>query len=223
MYLHDGEEGFSRLVILSVVPVCVLVGVIFLYGFSDIGTKQQTLAPYLQTVVPKVTPSPWKTYHNGQYNFDVRYPSTGVIAESDAFTKGECGNAIKVGDNKNAVSSIKLDNFFEIKIVNWDKSIDDYLKQQNSVNIYNIRIISNSGADESIALEGLKKGVEYARGFPPLAYVVALYRKNDKLFILQSFQTPNNFGGCLAPSNVNPADYPEITGQEWNMTESLKF
>lgn len=219
IYLHHWEEGFSGLVIFLVIPAIVLLGAIFYWYRPTYVQNNLTTAQVLSTP----TPSPWKTYSNDQYGFEITYPAEGVVLSEDRMQLGECGNAIKLDTNKSYGNSLQVDNFFWIKIVNWDKSISDYMKEEGAVGKYNVKLISGSGADEAIALEGLKKNVEYARGFPPLVYVSSLYKKNDNLFLLQSFPNPTNQGGCISPYTANPTEFPNIAGKDWDVATSLKF
>lgn len=218
MYFHDWEKDSSGFLILLIVPVMVLLGSVLTFQKTIVVQATDGVVP-IQIAVPAPTVNPWKTYQNNKYGFEITYPASGVVLGEGNYSLGKCGTKIMDVDNK----TILFDNFFEIKIIDWSKSISDYMKQQGAGNIYNTKVVDNFGADEGIVLEGLKPKVEYARGFPPLAYTLSIYKKGSKLFILQSVQNPKNIGGCMNPSIVNPIDYPEVASQKWNMATSLKF
>lgn len=221
--LMSSQKGFSALILIIIIVVLLLLagGFWFLSQNKSTANIVSPVTKQLNALAPSPTPSIWNTFTDQEYGFEVTYPKVGVIVNEDGFTQGVCGNAIKT--NQKGVNNIIIDNFFGIKIVPWEGSIAAYMKSQAAANKYNIQVINGSGADEAIALKGLKQNVEYARGYPPLAYVVALYKKGDNLFLMQTFQNPGNFGGCIDPSLADAALYPDIAKQKWNMVESLKF
>lgn len=197
--------------------VVIIIGIFFFFS-------QPQSKPGLQIVSNEVTstpPSPWKTYKNDQYGFEITYPKIGVVVKADGLSEGECGQAIKQEDIYPAI--ILFDNFFEIKIIDFKGSIEDYLKSQRAANIYETTEIASGSANQALAIGNLKKGVEYARGFPPLVYTKAIFKKGDKLFVMKATQIPNNFGGCIAPDMADPVKYPEIAKIKWDLSKSIKF
>lgn len=226
MFLPSNQKGSFVLWFVFLIVIVVISG---MGGFFVYKQTNKKIVPsqveILTSVSPKPlstpTPSPGKIYTNTKYDFEVTYPAVGVVIDKEGTSVGECGNMIK--EDGKGVNEIILDNFFGIKVINWDKSIDDYMKSKGAFEKYNIEIILNSGADEAIALTGLKPNVEYARGYPPLAYVIALFKKDDQLFLMQTFQNPGNFGGCISPSIADPSAFPDISRQKWEMPKSLKF
>ena len=126
-YLHHWDQGFSGLVIILVVPVVVLLGALFYFYRPTILTNYQ-VANSTNQPTPTATPNPWKTYTNNEYGFEITYPATGVILSEEGMQEGECGNAIKLDTNKSTTNTILVDNFFGVKVVEWDKTIADYMK-----------------------------------------------------------------------------------------------
>lgn len=205
--------------ILILLVVVVVAGSTIFLKVNKSNTKVALPAAILASPIP--TPSPWKVYKNEKYGFSVTYPRIGVIAQKEGFIEGECGGVIS--EEKKGTNDVTLDNFFGVNVAGWNGTIDDYIKSRGAFEKYNTEVILESGADESIALKGLRPNVEYAVGYPPLQYVIALYKKGNNVFLLQTFQNPTNFGGCIFPGIVNPSDYPEITKQKWDMVKSIKF
>ncbi len=220
MILPKDDSGFSNTLIFIV--VAIIIGSLAFWYFLRMQTNYTSpILPRL-SVGPTPTPSPFKTYTNEKYGFTITYPRMGVVAHENDMSKGECGGAIKE-DAKDA-TLITVDNFMTIQVQAFPGPVQDYLKSAGAANIYETTNIATASASEDALLIGdLKKGVEYARGFPPLVYTKAIYKKGDKLFIMKATQFPNNFGGCVLPEMVDPIKFPDIAKQKWDITQSLKF
>lgn len=221
--LPKGEKGFLIVALALLLLLIVIIGA-FVVTVKNI-KKPFNISSINQVVklnsTPKPTSSSWKSYKNSEFGFEVTYPSYGVIAQKDSLVEGVCGNAIKVEAQDKA--TISVDNFFKIKVIPWNSTVTDYMISQGAGNVYNTASVSASLADEAIELKDLRAGVEYARGYPPLIYVIGLFKKGNSLFVMQTFQNPTNFGGCILPKTVDPAKYPQIFQNNWNPTQSLKF
>jgi hypothetical protein len=89
------------------------------------------------------------------------------------------------------------------------KSIKDFIKEENAEDLYNIEIINGSNADEAVRIK--LKPTWNQEGYPPLAYISAIYKKNNRLFLIQSVQNPGNIEGCV--------EFKE----EWDVTKNIKF
>ncbi|MBI2017520.1 hypothetical protein HYS92_00570 [Candidatus Daviesbacteria bacterium] len=181
-------------------------------------TKKASMLPKVfQSPTP--TPSPWKIYQDEEYGFEITYPRVGVVWHKDGIGPGECGYAVK--EEK---GSILIDNFFKIKSVFYNGNLEEYLTQQRAINAYEVGSILDSGADEATQLLRLKPDFEIAVGYPPLAYVKAVFKKGDKIFLMQEIiHNPSNEGGCIQPSVVDPTQFPDIATQTWDITQSIKF
>lgn len=219
LHLHHEDHDFFALVVLLVVPVVTILGSLFYFSTQEVVEPTQA-TNYQETVIPTPTPNPWKTYQDKDFGFDITYPSKGVVMQEEKLEVGECGNAIVTDD---AQYDLIVDNFYGIRIINWKKTIEDYIKQQGAAGKYQTQLLENTGADEAILLENLKPNVEYARGLPPLAYVKAIYKKGDKIFIMKTFQDPKNFGGCVLPETVDPVKYSDIANHSWSIATSINF
>lgn len=204
--------------LLPVILVVIIAG-IFLFFFKPANKPDLQVIPNKVTVTPP--PSPWKTYKNDQYDFEITYPRIGVVVNKDGSSEGECGQAIRQEDKYPV--DIQVDNFFNIKIIDFKGSIEEYLKSQRAANIYETQELASGSATQALAIGNLKKGVEYARGLPPLVYTKALFKKGDNIFVVKATQFPNNFGGCIAPDMADPVKYPEIAKIKWDISKSIKF
>lgn len=209
-------KGFAHPVVLIV--IILLISAVF-GGFYFWGKPTNKLpVPNQIFASPTPTPSPWKTYKNDKYGFEITYPREGVIITDKGNVEGECGKAIKESSGK-----IDVDNFFQVKIVNWTGTIADYLLSQGAGKIYNTEIIEGSGALEGLYLVGLKKDFEVAVGYPPLLYVKYLFKKGDNLYIISTYLHPENLGGCINPEVLDPVKYKKYIDLGWNQKTSFKF
>ncbi|MCL5783924.1 MAG: hypothetical protein M1142_01015 [Patescibacteria group bacterium] len=240
------ESGFTHLLILSAFLLLMMVGGGIYFLKTNTGQNPQ-LAAQLDNITAKVniappvnaqvaTPSPtptpilWKTYTNSKYQFQLTYPAQGMVLTKEGYREGECGQAIGEGTQQSnriipgpVQETIKMDNFFEIVVLNWPGTIDQYLESLGVKNKYDIFSFSSSGADEAIQVIGLKPGKEYAIGYPPLAYVNYIYKKEDNLFLIKGLYDPENYGGCIAPSQLDPAAHDHLKIKNWDIKQSLQF
>lgn len=167
---------------------------------------------------PCPTISPWKTYQNSQYGFELQYPAKGIVLGEKDNLAGGCGQSIKEQKGQ-----ILVDNFFEIKVIGGQKTVEDYLAGIGAKNQYNLESFITSGADEAVEVLGLKKGAEYAVGYPPLVYVTYIFRKGSNIFLIKDFLHSENIGGCINPKVLDPVKYPEFANKDWDLKKSFKF
>lgn len=223
-FLPKGQSGFAHIFIIFLVGFLILGGGGFYYFASQQNyvSPESRLPNFLPT--PKPTLNPFKVYTNSEYNFEITYPSTGLIQDGANQSVGECGNTIKqiTPIGKIYQDMYAVDNLYNLAIQSFDDSIKDYLTQNRALNIYNFSAIKGSNADEAIALDGLKKDVEFSN-FPPLAFVASIYKKDDNLFLIMTTQNPGNAGGCLRPDILNPVQYKDLVDLKWDYKRSLKF
>ncbi|MDO8639087.1 MAG: hypothetical protein Q7R43_05930 [Candidatus Daviesbacteria bacterium] len=211
------HKGFAHPVVLLVVFLLLLVGGIWFF------TRQPTSSSVISQVTslkvsPTPTPSPWKTYKNDQYGFELTYPREGVLVTDKGNIEGECGNAIGEESGK-----INVDNFFQVKVIDWSGTIQDYLVSKGAGTIYNTEIIEGSRALEGLYLVGLKKDFEVAVGYPPLLYVKYLFKKGNNLILVSNYLHPTNLGGCINPDVIDPIKYKKYLDLGWDQKNSFKF
>lgn len=226
----NSQTGFTGiLLIVGFFAILILLVVVIFLGkeaFVQVNRVQNQSAKNVQTtntaLTPTPTPTPWKTYINNKYNFELTYPVKGVIAKEEGSKEGECGNFIKE-EISGPEEKILVDSFFEIKIIPWEGILEDYLKQKGALNVYDFEQILDSGADEAVGVLGLKQDVSYAVGYPPLRFITHIFKKGDKLFLIQDFHNSENFGGCLSPKTLDPIKYAPIVNLEWDIKKSFKF
>ncbi|MDO8618443.1 MAG: hypothetical protein Q7R49_00700 [Candidatus Daviesbacteria bacterium] len=214
------QKGFAPVILIVFVATILGIGAFFILNQSQ--NKAQTkITPQtlVQKVLPTPTPSPWKTYLGE--GFEVIYPRAGVIVQDDGYIEGECGAQIKTDPKDKNI--LLFDNFFKLKEVTWDKTLDEYLISTRAKNAYEVESLDGSGADEAVQLLRLKEGFEVAVGYPPLAFTKAVFKKGEKVYLLQSFNTITNFGGCIMPTIVDPVKYPEVSKQTWDPLTNIKF
>lgn len=208
------EKGFVGFFLLIILIAVVLVG-----GFYFVKSKEQKplIKPEIK-VQPTPTPSPWATYINSKYNFSLTYPKLGVIHGENEYFEGECGKEIKEQPNV-----IIFDNLAEIQIVSWDGSLDDYLVSKGAFGQYDLSPVASSSAYQLIEVIGLKKGAEYAVGYPPLVYINYIYKRDTNVFLIRIPPTHNNIGGCVNPNLVDPVKYSKYKDQGWDFKKNFTF
>lgn len=173
---------------------------------------------------PTLTPIDlnWKIYTNPQYKIQFRYPAKGMIMGENGYFEGDCGSYIEEKDDSQ-YHHIYFDNLMDIKIKNWPKTVEDYLITIGASGQYDLEDIQNSGATEAVKVVGLKKGKEYAVGFPPLIYINYIYQKGDNLFLLSDFQTPSiHPKGCTNPKVLDPVAHSHLRIKDWDISKSFK-
>lgn len=229
-FQSSGNKNF--LVFFLVVLIALIITTLFYYQKSKTKTLESQLKDFVRSeenlskrIKNQTTPAPFqelKTYTNTKYGFQLSYPQKGVIQTENGLSQGECGKEIKE-IAEDAGSRIMFDNIVSVQILSWTGSIEDYLISRGGKNIYNYEPVKGSGADEAIKLNGLKKGVEYAVGYPPLVFVNYIYRKNGWIFISSDFQAATNIGGCISSRATDPIKYPQISNQKWEFVKNFRF
>lgn len=215
----------KNIIILIILLLILIPTSLFLKLNTKEEIKTQTKKPIIK-VSPSPRPDPkadnFKTYVNTKFGFEFKYPAKGVIQKEKETAEGECGDSIK----ENA-DGILVDNFFQIKIMDWQGTIDDYLIQIGARNKYELETIEASNADEAIKVISIKKGLELSSiGFPPLMYVSNIYKKDTNLFIIMHKTHPPepiNLNGCLNPKDLDFTKYPQYANQIWDVAASFKF
>lgn len=193
----------------------------YLFGLTDFFTSK--LSSTSISIVREITPTPatsinLKTYANTKYDFEFSYPAKGITQKGNKFSEVECGNAIKETNDL-----ILVDNLFKIEILNWTKTIDDYLISKGAKKTYEFDQIPNTGADEAIKVKGIKKGLELVSvGYPALMNIQAIYKKGDNLFLIVNFEDASNVG-CINPKDLDHTKYPKYANQKWNVIDSFRF
>lgn len=221
-------RGFIGVYLMLALITVSALGVIFLMLSGKKGNLESLpVQPKTVDAVvdPTLTPTPipiWKIYTNEKYKFQVTYPARGVIHNTDDYSEGECGEAIKETVNGGG-STILVDNLLEIQVFPWTGTLDDYLIQRGAKNQYNFEVIEGSGALEAVKVLGLKQGAEYAIGYPPLVYIRDMYKKDNNLILLKTIPFHPNVAACVDPHLVDPVKYAKYLEQGWNMDDSLKF
>lgn len=195
------KKNFDQKLIVAIVFFLLAIPAI-IYSFFLLQQGKNPISPSFLTIKSLPTPTPinfWKTYINEKYGFTLSYPAKGIVQGEKETFEGECGKAIK-----ETTHEITFDNFFAIKIIAWKDSIDNYLISRGAKNQYEFEKILTANADEAVKVGNLKKGVEYAIGYPPLMYISHLFKKADRLFLFVDLQNPSNIGGCLPFSSLDP-------------------
>lgn len=172
----------------------------------------------------------WKKYSNSKYSFELAYPKDGMILTEEGYKGGECGGAIKENAqqskriiNRFVSEVIKVDNFFEILVLDNFPSIDSYLLALGAKEEYDLEPFASFKADEAVKVIGLKKGREYAVGYPPLAYISHIFRKENRIFLIKHLLAPDNYNGCMNPRFIDPVAHSHLEIKDWDLKEAFKF
>lgn len=229
-------RGFAAVCLTIFFLVVLGVGAVFLIVLNKtkVNVVTSKVGPASAvTSLPTPTPVPsWKTYTNSKYRFELTYPKEGMILKETGFEAGECGGAIKAGGvqtgriiSRFVSETIQVDDFFEILVLNWPKSVEEYILAIGAGDQYNLKLIEGSLAEEAVEVVGLKKGAEYAVGYPPLAYISHIYKKGGKLFLIKNLLHPQNLGGCVHPSLLDPVSHShlKVKSSDWDLGKSWKF
>ncbi len=210
-------------VVILVLGVILILGnaLLFLGNKQSQKTEKDTKETFTKNS-PTPSPTPvieTKTYINPRYAFQVTYPSHGTIVTDQGTKYGECGNAIKDVSDQYVKEGVMVDNFVEVVVVDWSNPINDYLKSQQAQNFYDLTPIatSSSGADEAFFLKLKDNWQSYTSSLvPPLPYTLSIYKKYNKLFLLNLLQTKDNLGGCI-PSGA------DFSRNFWSNMDNFKF
>lgn len=151
---------------------------------SEVAYSQTTKDEYVSHPTP---PSAgFNTYKNENYNLLIEYPKAGINRLNE---RVGCGSFIERNEE------IIIDNLIRAQVLEWDRTLGEYLVSQGAQNMYHVSPIIDSGATQALTLEGLKKDHE-AHYSPPLSDVSSIYLKDNKLFLIsQSEQIINE--GCV--------------------------
>lgn len=211
------QNGYiTILVIFTALVILVGAGSYLLNNQNDQVKGSHTLN---QANIISPPASPWKTYTNNILGFDITYPRVGVVVTEEGYQQGECGLAIK----ESSKETILIDNFYKIKTVDWEGTLDEYLVKAGAKNSYETAPLEGSGAEEAVELLRLKEGFEIAVGYPPLAFTKAVFKKGDNIYLMQTFNVVNNFGGCILPATADPTQFSDYHKLDWNILTSIKF
>ncbi|RJQ37281.1 hypothetical protein C4559_03870 [Candidatus Microgenomates bacterium] len=217
----------SKYLIFIFIFVLISTTIAFVIGGFVLAKKyaEKKLTVKISTIISSPTPTPtpsFKKYENVKYGFELLYPAKGITEKENKFKEAECGNAIKETND-----GILVDNFFLIRILNWQGTLDDYLVQKGAKNIYDFKKIETSNADEALEVIDLKKGLEVASiGYPPLMYISSLYKNNNMIFLFVHLPHPPNQTdpkGCLNPKDLDPNKFAKYVDQKWDIIQSFKF
>lgn len=175
----------------------------------------------VSTLINLPSPTPpfnLKTYTNTKYGFTFSYPAKGITQKGKDFLEVECGDTIK-----ETTDLILVDNLFKIQILDWTKTIDDYLISKGAKKTYEVEQMNNTGADEAVKVLGIKKGLELVSvGYPALMNVSAIYKKGNRLFLIVNFEDASN-AGCINPKDLDHTKYAKYVEQNWDISNSFKF
>jgi hypothetical protein len=205
------QQGFSPIIIL----VLIAIAAAGYFGFTHLKTS---IVKFTPTPTSSSTPSAdstanWKTYTNTKYGFQLTYPANGI---SDTKNEIACGNHVTEKVDSTLGNYIEFDGFFVIRIIPWQKIINDYISEQQATGLYNLESITGTGAVEAVAIKGLKNNWDQ-EGYPPMAYDEFIYRTDNQLFIIMGRQDPGT--GCN-PFNKSGSS---LTPVEWDIAKSFKF
>lgn len=186
----------------KILPLLIAsISLLFLLYFPTFKTTQVS---YSETTKDKYTSSPTppgahlKTYKNETYNLLIEYPGKSLSPQDKVI---ECGDFISEEEE------IVIDNIALVQIIDWSKSIGEYLKDQGAQDIYNVSAIMDSGAKQALVLNSLKTEWK-GEGAAPLSDVSAIYKKDGKLFLAMDSRFLND--GCLNPGG-------------WKLENHLRF
>jgi len=200
--------SLSLTVIVLLFLAIIVIQILFLAAKNSTSTKKTVLPPQTAKIV---TPTPaqkntleTKSYTNLKYGFQVTYPAQGQVLTDRGIVSGQCGNAIREVSDQYTKEGILIDNFFEVVILDWYQSVNEYLKSQNAGNFYNLNLIATSSAqaDEAYNLV-LKNNWQSLTSSPtpPLPNTINIYKKGNKIFLLNALYENVSLGGCINPDN----------------------
>ena len=206
----------------KIIPIGIVIIIILGLALYLI-VSRSTQTPYNNTnpTSYNTSPSPATTnlnlYTSDKYRFTLEYPRVGLDPNQNLI---DCGKFISENSSLFAPdNSLVVDNIALIEVINWNKSIDEYISSQGATGIYNTSKILSSGADNAIKIDGIKTAWT-GEGYAPMAYVADIFQKDGKLFITQNQQNFIN-NGCIAPKDLNAA--PTSVDKTWRIEDHLRF
>lgn len=160
--------------------------------------SKTTKVSYHETTKDKFVSHPtppsesFNTYKNENYNLLIEYPKNGINYLNK---KVGCGSFIhKEGE-------VIIDNLIRAHVLEWNKTLGEFLVSQGAQNLYNVSPILDSGATQALYLEGLKEQ-KTDEEIAPLTDISSLYLKDEKLFLISKDSQVLN-EGCLKQDNSN--------------------
>jgi hypothetical protein len=190
----------------ALILVVIIGGATYLLVKNSTSKNQIDSSKPIKRLSPTPTPMPTpltKTYVNYNYAFQIIYPAKGDIQTANGTIKGECGNAISEIITPYAKDTVTIDNFLQIVVVDWSRSINEYLVRQNADSFYTTSPIASTSADEAVSLKLNDNWRSLTTSLtPPLASTINIYKKGNNLFLLNTLPENNNINGCI-PKNVD--------------------
>jgi hypothetical protein len=222
-------------VLIVISPILVVItfflfAFLFWHGLSNENKMPKVLTNKEYNYGQQYLTTEWKTYHNKEFDFSVKYPAEGYIQDPKCFEKGVCNGKVylnscgkdikseKIGKN----TLITLDNMIGIIVIKYNNSLYNYFMSQGA-NINDFEIKGYDGSRIPTALyaakiESLKKGVKLKIS-SEIVYP-SYFFGNGKYFLniipVQNFGSKN---GCLPPvgSKANSIN------SYWDIPSSITF
>lgn len=211
------------LIIIGILFIVILLfqGYFLLNKQSNFMSKSPSPSPTKKVNTP--TPTPYNyietgIYINPKYGFKITFPLKGKVITGKGIVNGQCGGAIREISDQNIKEGVIFDNFFKVVIVDWNKSINDYIKEINADNLYSLDTIATSSAqaDDAVTIKLKDNWQSYTTSLkPPLSDTVNIYKKGNKIFLLNAISDNLNINGCISPNANFVKDFWGLTNFEF--------
>ncbi len=194
------------IIVLLFIFIVILQGYFLLSKQSNFMSQSPSPSPATKANTPTPTPKNYvetTNYINSKYGFQITYPLKGKVLTEKGIVDGACGNAIREISDQSIKEGIIFDNFFKVVIVDWEKSINDYIKEKNATNLYLLTTIATSSAeaDEAFMIKLKDDWQSYTTSLkPPLSDTINIYKKGNKIFLLNAVSDNINVNGCISPN-----------------------